>query len=141
MAGGQNRGIAAGDFLRRAADALEERAETHGEMRRNHANVALLFSTYLQLLGHPVKLKPSDAAAMLQLLKLARMHEGAYNDDDDVDNLGYGAITGQLRAIEEEERAGTAEAAVLAAINAENEKREARRAADFKPPANRRRAR
>jgi hypothetical protein len=39
------------------------------------------------------------------------MHEGAYNDDDDVDNLGYGAIVGHLRAIEEEERAGTAEAA------------------------------
>jgi hypothetical protein len=136
MAGGQGNGILASDFLRRAADALDERAETHGEMRRNHANVALLFSAYLQLLGHPVKLKPSDAAALLQLLKIARMHEGRYNDDDDVDNLGYGGIVGHLRAIEEEERAGTAEARVLAAINAANEKREARRA--FKPPARRR---
>lgn len=131
MAGGQRYGIAASDFLRRAADALDSRAETHGEMRRNHANVALLFSTYLQLLGHPVKLKPSDAAAMLQLLKIARMHEGAYNDDDDVDNLGYGGILGQLRAIEEEERAGAAESVVASQ----------ERARGFKPPARRRRGR
>lgn len=132
MAGGQAHGIKASDFLRRAADALDERAETHGEMRRNHANVALLFSAYLQLLGHPVKLKPSEAAEMLQMLKVARRHEGAYNDDDDVDNLGYGAIVGQLRAVEEEERAGTAETIISS---------DEPRSRAFKPPARRRRGR
>lgn len=138
MAGGQGYGIKASDFLHRAADALGEREETHGEMVRNHANVALLFSAYLQLLGHPVKLKPSQAAELLQMLKVARRHTGAYNDDDDVDDLGYGAIVGHLRAIEEEERAGGDELAVAAKERtAAKLQRASARRARFKPRAKR----
>lgn len=112
MAGGQRFGIEAADFLSRAQDTLIERADTHGEMLRNHANVALVWSAYLQLLGHPVKLLPSDAAEMLGLLKLARKHEGNYNDDDDVDDIGYAAIAANLRAIEREQKLGASETVV-----------------------------
>lgn len=114
MAGGQTFGSHAADFLSRASDTLTDREETHGSMRRTYEALALQWSGYLQMLGHPVKLKASQAAEMMQRLKEARRHNGAYNADDDVDNLGYGAIVAHLRAVEEEERLGAAEGEIAA---------------------------
>jgi hypothetical protein len=114
MAGGQTYGIEAADFLGRASEAVSDRAEKHGAIRKTFENLALQWSAFLQLLGHPVHLKASEAAEMMQLLKTVRRHNGTHNEDDDIDNIAYGAIVGYLRAIEEEERLGAAEARVVA---------------------------
>ncbi len=90
------------EFLAEATRILEAREVTHGGKLDNHSKLAVLWSAYLTIkLGVRVELNPSDAATLMLLLKVARQHSGAYNDDDDVDAVSYAAIAGELRAVEQ----------------------------------------
>ena len=86
------------DIARRAAELVGgDRAATHGDKRQNHDNIAALWTAFLAVRKEPTSpLSGRDVAAMMVLLKLARMETGAFNPDDAVDAIGYAAILGQL---------------------------------------------
>lgn len=74
-----------------------ERDRVHGNKLKNFGDIAGLWSGYLtRLLGVPVALKPSEAAAMMVCMKVARTLAGEHNLDDAVDAAGYAAIMGEL---------------------------------------------
>lgn len=76
-----------------------ERQETHGEAAETHARIARLWQAYLENRRDPAApLSARDAAAMLGLMKLARMEGGTFNVDNAVDAAAYMAILGSLDA-------------------------------------------
>lgn len=85
-------------ILARAADIVGgDRRTQHGDARELHALVARLWNVYLCARanrGHMIE--PSDVAAMMALLKIARTATGAHNEDNYVDGAGYIAIAGEL---------------------------------------------
>ena len=83
----------------RAASLVSgERNHTHGECKRNHANIAAHWNAYVHSRwpGCMVNLAPQDVACMMVLLKIARTTFGAHNADDYVDACGYAAIAGDI---------------------------------------------
>ena len=90
----------ASQFLVRAAKIVASRARTHGSPLPNHQNVARLWEAYLSIRrdGRTAPVNAEDAAAMLALLKLARMHTGSFNPDDDLDFSGYTGVLAEIRA-------------------------------------------
>jgi hypothetical protein len=81
------------EICRKAAELVAgDRAEQHGDMHENFANIAELWSAWLG-----VGITKADVAAMMALLKLARTKSGAKNEDDAVDAAGYCGIMGQLQ--------------------------------------------
>jgi hypothetical protein len=76
-----------------------ERNVTHGDARRNHANIGAFWSAYLQARfagRHCITVTAHDVAWMMVLLKTARSLTGAHNVDDAVDCAGYAAIAGAI---------------------------------------------
>lgn len=69
-----------------------DRAETHGDMRECHDNIAALWSPYLG-----ISLTPDQVAVMMSLLKIARTKTGSHNPDDYVDAAAYLGIAGELK--------------------------------------------
>ena len=96
----QSRPRTAPEFLCLAARIVERRAKTHGDPLANHANIAELWNAYLRIrrTGAATRLTPEDVAVMLALLKLARMHTGEFNPDDDLDFAGYVGVAAEIRA-------------------------------------------
>jgi hypothetical protein len=90
----------ASDICRLAADLVSgARARTHGDKRKNHQNIAAMWSAYLSIRRDPsAPLTESDAATMMALVKIARMETGDHNPDDAVDGAGYIGIRGELDA-------------------------------------------
>lgn len=68
-----------------------DRNKTHGEPWDNLGHIAQLWSSYLG-----VNVSRTDVAHMNQLQKMSRYKHGAYNPDDFFDNVGYGAIAGEM---------------------------------------------
>lgn len=87
-------------ILHRAASLVSgDRANTHGDKRRNHDNIAVMWTAYLKIRRDPTApLTAEDAATMMGLMKVARQELGDYNPDDAVDNAAYCAIRGELDA-------------------------------------------
>lgn len=85
-------------LIKSAADLVaNDRANTHGDKRKNHKNIAALWNAYLDIRRDPASpLTETDVAQMMVLLKLARTQLGAFNQDDYVDLVGYAAIAGEL---------------------------------------------
>ncbi len=85
-------------LIKSAADLVHgDRANTHGDKRKNHQNIAGLWNAYLAIRRDPAApLNHIDVAHMMVLLKLARTQLGAHNADDHVDMVGYAAIAGEL---------------------------------------------
>jgi hypothetical protein len=76
-----------------------DRQETHGEAAETHARISILWNAYLRARREPgSELSGRDAAAMLALMKLARMEGGKFNADNAVDMAAYVAIMGALDA-------------------------------------------
>ena len=74
-----------------------ERAKTHGPVRENHKNIALLWNAYLgEKRGRDID--EHDALLMLALLKIARTKSGTENLDDYIDAVAYMALAGEVRA-------------------------------------------
>lgn len=68
-----------------------DRAKQHGDKYDNHANVAALWSAFLD-----VPVTPAQVALMMVLVKVARTKSGAHNTDDYVDAAGYAAIACEI---------------------------------------------
>lgn len=85
-------------LIKSAADLVaNDRANTHGDKRQNHKNIAALWNAYLDIRRDTASpLTETDVAQMMVLLKLARTQLGAFNQDDYVDLVGYAAIAGEL---------------------------------------------
>lgn len=91
----------ASDFIADAASKVAgDRENTHGDKLKNFENIAALWDAYLLIRdgGHEAPITADDVGAMMQLMKLARMHTGSYNQDDDLDNIGYAACLAEVRA-------------------------------------------
>lgn len=68
-----------------------DREQDYGSPESNFGKIADFWSTYL---GYPVS--PVDVAAMLALLKIARIASGHAKDDNWVDLAGYAACGGEI---------------------------------------------
>lgn len=85
------------DILDRALECVNgDRQNDYGTPEHNFALIAELWSAYLASLPHEVT--PKDVAAMLVLLKVARIASGKKKDDNWVDIAGYAACGGEIEA-------------------------------------------
>lgn len=85
---------------RKAAELVSgDRQRTHGDKVQSHQNIADLWNAYL---GERLKglLSPRDVALMMALLKIGRTKLGAYNPDDFLDLIGYGAVAAEIASLE-----------------------------------------
>ena len=69
----------------------KDRAATHGDAERNFQTIAALWTAYT---GH--SLTAVDVAAMMMMLKLARIKSNPANADNWVDAAGYAACGGEI---------------------------------------------
>lgn len=75
------------------AYVTKDRAADHGDMENNFATIASFWSTYLG-----TEVKAHDVAAMMSLLKIARIRQNPGHADNWVDSAGYAACGGELTA-------------------------------------------
>lgn len=70
-----------------------DREQDYGRPEKNFEKIAEFWSTYM---GYPVV--AHDVAAMLALLKIARIASGNAKEDNWIDLAGYAACGGELEA-------------------------------------------
>ena len=70
-----------------------DREQDYGSPEKNFERIAEFWSTYM---GYPVV--AHDVAAMLALLKIARIATGHAKEDNWIDLAGYAACGGELEA-------------------------------------------
>lgn len=80
-----------------------DREKQYGKAENNFNTIANLWADYLSVKVEPTEIEPKDVAAMLALLKIARIASGHAKEDNWVDLAGYAACGGE---IETEERNG-----------------------------------
>jgi len=74
-----------------------DRNATHGDMMKNHQNIADLWNAYIgNRPNWEGELTAVDVALMMALLKVARTQTGTFNADDYTDLCGYAAIAGEI---------------------------------------------
>lgn len=82
------------NILVKAAQLVsQERGQTHGDYRDQHAKCASLWSAYTG-----TQITPEDVAIMMVLLKISRARMGSFNRDHYDDMAGYVGIAGALRS-------------------------------------------
>ena len=74
-----------------------ERSAIHGSISINHENIAHLWNGYLWNID---KIRGSDVANMMEILKVARRKLGSLNPDDYVDGAGYSAVSYECKLAE-----------------------------------------
>lgn len=83
------------EILDRAkACVVGDREQDYGSPEQNFAKIAEFWTTYL---GYDVT--AVDVAAMLSLLKIARIASGHAKDDNWIDLAGYAACGGEIEAL------------------------------------------
>ena len=70
-----------------------ERERSYGSPENNFSTIADLWNAYLHI-NHVITSK--DVAAMLALLKIARISSGNYKEDNWIDLAGYAACGGEI---------------------------------------------
>lgn len=66
------------------------REDEYGSPEDNFKTIASFWSTYLtSKTGHTTIITPSDVAAMMTLLKIARLSSGNFTGDSYIDACGY----------------------------------------------------
>lgn len=76
-----------------------DREQDYGSPEKNFEVIADLWADYLQARGVEIDfLEPKDVAAMLALLKIARIASGHAKEDNWIDLAGYAACGGELEA-------------------------------------------
>ena len=78
-----------------------DREQDYGSPENNFDTIARLWAAYIHALrvaqgGGEFYLMPKDVAAMLALLKIARIASGNAKDDNWVDLAGYAACGGEI---------------------------------------------
>ena len=68
-----------------------DREQDYGSPENNFKRIANLWSAYLQR-----RITPKDVAAMLALLKIARIASGHAKEDNWIDLAGYAACGGEI---------------------------------------------
>lgn len=88
------------EVLERAREAVSgDREQDYGSPETNFLRIANFWNTYLAgRLG--AVLYPKDVAAMLALLKVARIASGHAKEDNWIDLAGYAACGGELESNE-----------------------------------------
>ena len=75
-----------------------DREQDYGSPEDNFNTIANLWADYLSVKVEPTDIEPKDVAAMLALLKIARIASGHAKEDNWVDGCGYFCIGGELSA-------------------------------------------
>lgn len=75
-----------------------ERDQQYGSPENNFRTIAEYWTTYLRSAGYDADsmLEAKDVAAMLALLKLARIGSGRPKEDNWIDLAGYAACGGEI---------------------------------------------
>lgn len=73
-----------------------DRDAQYGNPENNFTLIANLWNVYLSGRDDEGEIKAKDVAAMLALLKLARIATGANKDDNWIDLAGYAACGGEI---------------------------------------------
>ena len=92
------------EILERAADIISDRGAHHGNYVENMDNIADLWSSFIGM-----RLTGPQAAVMLALVKVSRMHCGGkegFDIDDYEDAVGYLAIATAVAETEKEPTRG-----------------------------------
>ena len=69
----------------------QDRAKTHGGAEDSFADIAAMWSAYLE---HPVG--PEDVCMMMVLLKAVRFKNNPQHVDNPIDAAGYAALAGEI---------------------------------------------
>ena len=77
-----------------------DRQSQYGTPEDSFNTIGRLWEDYLSTKGQRVDLKPHDVAAMMALLKIARIATGHGKADNWVDLAGYAACGGELESLE-----------------------------------------
>lgn len=97
-----------------------DRETDYGGPERNFARIAEFWTTYLRDKAVPpgvdLCILPEDVAAMLALLKIARIASGHAKADNWIDLAGYAACGGEIEGVEQTAQAVTRELAILREI-------------------------
>lgn len=75
------------------ACVVGDREQDYGSPESNFGRIANLWTAFLN-----ASISPTDVAAMLALLKIARIASGHAKDDNWVDLAGYAACGGEIEA-------------------------------------------
>lgn len=70
---------------------LKDRAADHGDLEDNFLTISRMWSTYLD-----IEITTTDVAALMVLLKVARVKSNPRHDDSWIDVAGYAACGGEL---------------------------------------------
>jgi len=79
-----------------------DREQDYGSPEQNFQTIANLWIDYLNAKSDPLDIEPKDVAAMLALLKIARIASGHAKADNWIDLAGYAACGGELEAVKED---------------------------------------
>ena len=83
------------DIIHKAADIItNDRQKDYGDIDDNYKKFAALFNIFFT---ENNKMKPSDAALIMVLLKLSRIKPNVFNEDTFADAIGYLGIASALR--------------------------------------------
>lgn len=74
-----------------------DREQDYGSPENNFVTIACFWAEYLERRGMAVDIKAYDVAAMLALLKIARIASGNAKADNWIDLAGYAACGGELQ--------------------------------------------
>ena len=82
-------------IIEKAADLItKDRQKDYGDIDTNYEKFAAFLNIFLKDVE---KIKPSDAALLMVLLKISRMKQGIFNEDTFSDAIGYLGIAAALR--------------------------------------------
>lgn len=75
-----------------------DREQDYGSPENNFQTIANLWTDYLMAKDDNLDIQPKDVAAMLALLKIARIASGHAKADNWIDLAGYAACGGEIEA-------------------------------------------
>lgn len=85
------------EFLEKVGATVDgQREDDYGAPEQNLKRIASLWGTYLGTI-----VRPGDVAAMMALLKIARLSQNIYHDDSWLDLAGYAAIGAEITSEDE----------------------------------------
>ena len=85
------------DILKKSDEIVNgNREQDYGSPENNFKTIAILWNGYIKAIKRD-HLEPHDVAALLSLLKMARIASGHAKEDNWIDLAGYAACGGELQ--------------------------------------------